>query len=347
MASCDAPSRCGAPARVVIGRRMEVQLPAEPTQWMPSIDGAAVRGRGDVTTYPSVGQYDGTSTVVSVPFKAAKRGSAKVTLGGSRRRRRGSTNRSCWISTANRRTAGGSARASGRLRRLRLLAILWRHRLPEIGQVHHALVVGPPKKSPRVRSCRRRVGVAGLGSRRRRGRWIGNPHPSVCRVDPVAAALVPPGRKLDDLRHRRHGRGGRNCLDRGRVCRRDAEPDWGRIVRGAPARPARRGGVAVVWRRVAVERRPATESDRKWYHERPERPRVEERLSHEGGPEKGAAEEGARERVASGEDVPSCSAESAESHREGAGRRRQACCDDCKENAEYLREPPHRHATLP
>jgi len=73
----------GAPARVVIGRRMEVQLPAEPTQWMPSIDGAAVRRRGDVTTYPSVGQYDGTSTVVSVPFKAAKRGSATVRLGGS------------------------------------------------------------------------------------------------------------------------------------------------------------------------------------------------------------------------------------------------------------------------
>src|SRR5262249_51396996 len=69
------PLAGGARARVVTGRGVEVQLPAAPTRWTPSIHGDVVRQRGDVTDYPSVGQYDGTSAVVSVPFKAAKRGS--------------------------------------------------------------------------------------------------------------------------------------------------------------------------------------------------------------------------------------------------------------------------------
>src|SRR5262249_6111807 len=73
----------GAPARVVVGRRVEVQLPGAPTRWTPSIHGDVVRQRGDVTDYPSVGQYDRPSAVVSVPFDAAKRGSTTVTLGGS------------------------------------------------------------------------------------------------------------------------------------------------------------------------------------------------------------------------------------------------------------------------
>src|SRR5262249_42086726 len=153
----------------------------------------------------------------------------------------------------------------------------------------------------------------------------------------------PAGRELDDLRHRRHGRGGRgNRLGRRGGCWRGGGRDWGRVGRAAPPPRRRRGGVAAGWGRGALKTRPATPTAREWHDDRPERPRAEERLSHEGRPE-----ERPPERVASDEDVPSCSAESAESHRERSGRRRQAGCDDCKENAEYLREPPHRHATLP
>jgi hypothetical protein len=52
-------------------------------------------------------------------------------------------------------------RASGRLGVLRLLAILRRHGLPEVGQVHHALIVGPAVQSPGARLRRRGARVGG------------------------------------------------------------------------------------------------------------------------------------------------------------------------------------------
>jgi hypothetical protein len=72
----------GAPAHVAVGRRVEIQLPGEPTQWTPTVDGHDLRQRHDVVVYPSVGQYDGADAIFSFPFRAAKRGGGTITLEG-------------------------------------------------------------------------------------------------------------------------------------------------------------------------------------------------------------------------------------------------------------------------
>jgi hypothetical protein len=71
------------PARVPVGRAIEVQLPGEPTQWTPSVDGDAVRQRKDETVYPSVGQFDGAAAVIALPFTAVRRGSAAIRFDGA------------------------------------------------------------------------------------------------------------------------------------------------------------------------------------------------------------------------------------------------------------------------
>src|SRR5262245_40583505 len=73
----------GQAARVPVGRAVEVQLPGMPTQWTPSIDGDAVRQRADETVYPSIGQFDGASALIAIPFKAVRRGSAAITFDGT------------------------------------------------------------------------------------------------------------------------------------------------------------------------------------------------------------------------------------------------------------------------
>jgi hypothetical protein len=73
----------GESARVAVGRRVEIQLPGDPTVWTSSVDGNGVRRRGGLTVYPSIGQYEGASAVFSFPFKAIKRGSTTITLDGA------------------------------------------------------------------------------------------------------------------------------------------------------------------------------------------------------------------------------------------------------------------------
>jgi len=68
---------------VPVGRSIEVQLPAMPTQWNPSIDGDAVRQRAGETVYPSIGQFDGASALIAIPFKAVRRGSTAITFEGT------------------------------------------------------------------------------------------------------------------------------------------------------------------------------------------------------------------------------------------------------------------------
>jgi len=72
----------GAPARVLPGRRVEIQLPGGPTVWTPSIEGTGVRARGGAIDYPSIGQFEGADAVVSVPFKVVRPGDDTITVGG-------------------------------------------------------------------------------------------------------------------------------------------------------------------------------------------------------------------------------------------------------------------------
>src|SRR5262249_37335032 len=83
----------GQAARVPVGRTIEVQLPAMPTQWNPSIDGDTVRQRAGETVYPSIGQFDGASAVIAIPFRAVRRGGAAITVGGTPVPRAGSPSR--------------------------------------------------------------------------------------------------------------------------------------------------------------------------------------------------------------------------------------------------------------
>lgn len=80
------PITRGAAAGVAVGRRVEIQLPGDPTLWAPEIEGDSVRRRseGDAI-YPSRedGPYDGVHHIFSFGLQVVEPGCSTITLPGA------------------------------------------------------------------------------------------------------------------------------------------------------------------------------------------------------------------------------------------------------------------------
>jgi hypothetical protein len=167
----------------------------------------------------------------------------------------------------------GCEERSGRRGLLRSGTVLLGDGVQAIGPVHRALRVGPAIELAPARSGWPSRGGF-LRGRWRRRRRIRDPDPRVRHRYPIAAQLVPPGRKLHDVRRRRR-RDRDRWAPRWSIAHGRAIADGCAIARGWFV--VGRQSVVHGGRRIADSRRSRHDSERE---ERP-RKRPSERARHE------------------------------------------------------------------